>query len=104
MSERRFVTSVKVAALIQTHKDDPNAHHVPDGGADIKSGTVSGASGSVTFNTPFSSVPQVVMTSLGNAPTRDAILRVDSVSATGFSWTADISQDAAWIATDAGDS
>ena len=78
--------------------------HAGGGGANIKSGTVSGASGSVTFNTAFASTPQVVMTSLGNTATRDAIFRVDSVSTTGFSWTADISQDAAWIATDAGDS
>lgn len=77
--------------------------HAGGGSLDVKSGTVSGASGSVTFNTAFSSTPQVVMTSLGNTVTRDAILRVDSVSTTGFSWTADISQDAAWVATNAGD-
>lgn len=76
--------------------------HAGGGGTDVKSGTVSGSSGSVTFNTPFSSTPQVVMTSLGSTVTRDAILRVDSVSTTGFDWTADVSQGAAWIATDAG--
>lgn len=80
-----------------------NLHsHTGGGGANVKSGTVSGASGSVTFNTAFASTPQVVMTSLGNTATRDAILRVDSVSTTGFDWTADVSQGAGWIATDAG--
>jgi len=77
--------------------------HPGGGGANVKSGTVSGASGTVTFNTAFTSTPQVVMTSLGDTATRDAILRVDSVSTTGFSWTADTSQGAAWIATNAGD-
>ena len=80
----------------------PLHSHSGGGGADVKSGTVSGGSGSVTFNTAFSSAPHVVMTSLGNTATRDAIFRVDSVSATGFSWTADVSQDGGWIATNAG--
>jgi len=77
-------------------------HSHAGGGANVKSGTVSGLSGSVTFNTAFSSVPQVVITSLGNTATRDAIFRVDSVTVNGFSWTADVSQDGGWIATDAG--
>ena len=82
---------------------DTSLHsHAGGGGANVKSGTVSGASGSVTFNTAFSSVPQVVITSLGNTATRDAIFRVDSVDVNGFSWTADVSQDGGWIATDAG--
>ena len=76
--------------------------HPGGGGVNVKSGTVSGSSGSVTFNTAFSSIPQVVMTSLGSTTTRDAILRVDSVTVNGFSWTADVSQGAGWIATDAG--
>ena len=77
-------------------------HSHPGGGANVKSGTISGASGSVSFNTAFSSVPQVVITSLGNTATRDAIFRVDSVTVNGFSWTADTSQGGGWIATDAG--
>ena len=77
-------------------------HSHPGGGADVKSGTVSGSSGSVTFGTSFSSVPQVVMTSLGNTSTRDCIFRVDTVDADGFDWTADVSQGGAWIATNAG--
>ena len=77
-------------------------HSHPGGGADVKSGTISGASGSVSFNTAFSSVPLVIITSLGNTATRDAIFRVDSVTVNGFSWTADVSQGGGWIATDAG--
>ena len=80
---------------------ETDLHSHAGGGANVKSGTVSWSSGSVTFNTAFSSVPQVVMTSLGNTATRDAILRVDSVTVNGFSWTADVSQGAGWIATDA---
>jgi len=93
MTERRCPTTEEVQAMIDAS----------GGGANVKSGTVSGSSGSVTFNTAFASTPQVVMTSLGSTATRDCILRVDSVSTTGFDWTADISQGAGWIATDAGD-
>lgn len=97
VQERRSPVTSKVAGMILAHKNDPNAHHVPGGGANVKSGAVSGASGSVTFNTAFSSTPQVVMISAGGAPLRDAIFQVTAVNTTGFSWEADISQDGYWI-------
>ena len=34
MQERRFATTAKVAAMITTHKDDPNAHHTPPAGGE----------------------------------------------------------------------
>ena len=76
------------------------------GGANVKSGTVasSGGSISVTFNTAFSSTPQVVLTPQDSGlALRDALYSITSVNTTGF--TADVDADAtyAWIATDAGD-
>jgi len=78
--------------------------HAGGGGVNVKSGTVSGLSGSVTFNTPFGSTPQVVMTVQDSGATlRDCLYKVTAVSTTGFSWEADASMTLAWIATDAGD-
>lgn len=93
MTERRCPTTAQVQAMIDAS----------GGGANVKSGTVSGASGSVTFNTPFSSTPQVVMTVQDTTALRDCLYKVTAVSTTGFSWEADISTTLAWIATDAGD-
>jgi hypothetical protein len=45
--------------------------HAGGGSINIKSGTVSGLSGSVTFNTAFSSTPRVVMTVQGTTALRD---------------------------------
>ncbi len=105
MPARRFATTTKVAALILTHKDDPNAHHVPGGGSDIKSGVKAAASGanSVVFNTPFASTPRVVLTVQDSIQLRDCLYEVTAVSTTGFSFTVDLAADYAWIATNAGD-
>ena len=87
--EKEYPASPELTGGAET---ELHSHPSSGGGADVKSGTVSGSSGSVSFNTAFSSIPQVVMTSLGSMQTRDAILRVDSVTVNGFSWTADASQ------------
>lgn len=105
MQERKAPTTIKVAALIQAHKDDPNAHHVPVGGADVKSGTKACASGanSVTFGTAFASTPQVVVTHQdASLNIRDALLVIRAVSTTGFDPDVDAACTVAWIATDAG--
>jgi len=78
-------------------------HSHPGGGANIKSGIVSGASGSVTFNTPFVSTPRVVMTIQDTIQLRDCLYKVTAINTTGFSWEADVSSTLAWVATDAGD-
>lgn len=108
MVEKRAPTTAKVAGMIQTHKDDPNAHHVPGGGADIKSGVVvnapQGEDVPVTFTTPFASVPQVVLTMQDAAITAtNARIVVHSVSTTGFTFELYRAGTVAWIATDAGD-
>lgn len=107
MVERRAPTTDKVAALIQEHADIPGAHHPPGGGgADIKSGikVASSGSNSVTFNTPFASTPQVVLTVQdAGLALRDCLYKVTAVSTTGFSFDADAAATYAWIATDAGD-
>ncbi len=58
MAERRAATTVKVAGMILTHKNDPNSHHTPGGGSGptIKSGTVNATSAGtypVSFTTAF---------------------------------------------------
>ena len=77
--------------------------HAGGGGVNVKSGTVSGSSGSVTFNTAFASTPQVALTTQDSTTLRDCLHKITAVSTTGFSWSADVSQTVAWIATDAGD-
>jgi len=96
MTERRAPTTAKVQAMIDASS----------GGANVKSGlTSTGTSGNVTFNTPFSSVPQVVATvEDDDLALRDCLYRVFNVSTTGFSWIADNNTTLAWIATDAGNS
>lgn len=97
MPERRFVTTAKVAAMIAA----------AGGGANVKSGTKAASTGSnsVTFNTPFASVPVVVLTvEDATLALRDCLFAVRSVSTTGFSFDADAAGTYAWIATDAGDS
>ena len=81
------------------------------GGADVKCGTesiVDGASQAVTFNTAFSSTPQVVA-SFGDNQAAVDIVEVGGVSTTGF--TIYIKKGhgggahthiVSWIATDAG--
>ena len=104
MTQRRSPTTAKVAGMILVHKNDPNAHHVP-GGANIKSGIVSALGGTnyITFNTPFASIPRVVLTVQDTIILRDCLYKVTAVSATGFTFEADVAALYAWIATDAGD-
>lgn len=69
----------------------------------IKSGIVaSPGSGSVTFNTAFASIPQVVLTVQDDTSLRDCLYKVTAVSETGFSYETDVVLTLAWIATDAG--
>ena len=79
--------------------------HAGGGGADVKSGTIA-ASGSgtnsVTFNTNFSSVPQVVLTVQDDIQLRDCLFKVTDVTTSGFSFECDSSATYAWIATNAG--
>ena len=106
MAELRAPTTDKVTAMIQAHEDNANAHHVPGGGADIKSGTKAASIGSnsVTFNTAFASTPQVVLTVQDSIALRDCLYQITAVSTTGFSFDADAAATYAWIATNAGDS
>jgi len=80
--------------------------HAGGGSLNVKSGTVatSGESGSVTFNTAFSSTPRVVLTPQdASVQERDCLFVIRSVSTTGFSFEVDADTTYAWIATDAGD-
>jgi len=83
-----------------------NLHsHAGGGGADVKSGTTttSGGSGSVTFNSPFTSTPQVVVTPQdGVLNLRDCLFVIRSVDVNGFSFEVDADATYDWIATDAG--
>ena len=96
MTERRFVTTAKVAAMIAA----------AGGGANVKSGKKDASTGSnsVTFTTPFASTPEVVLTVLdAGLALRDCLYKVTAVSTTGFSFEVDAATTYAWIATDAGD-
>lgn len=105
MDERRAPTTAKVTGMISAHKNDPNAHHTPSGGADVKSGTKAASTGSnsITFSTPFAYTPRVVLTVQDSINLRDCLYQVTAVSTTGFTFDADIAATYAWIATDAGD-
>lgn len=81
-------------------------HSHPGGGSlNVKSGVkvASTGSNSVTFNTAFSSTPQVVLTVQDSIQLRDCLYKVTAVSTTGFSFDVDVSATYAWIATNAGD-
>lgn len=94
MAERRCPTTEQVQVMIDAA-----------GGANIKSGikAASAGSNSVTFNTPFASIPRVILTVQDSIPLRDCLYQVTAVSATGFSFKTDAAAIYAWIATDAGD-
>lgn len=95
MAERRVPTTEKVQEMIGV-----------GGGANVKSGTVAANTGanSVTFNTPFASVPRVVLTVQdAGLVLGDCLYKVTSVSTTGFNFEADAAATYAWIATDAGE-
>ena len=82
-------------------------HSHPGGGSgpNVKSGTVvtSGGSGSVTFNTAFSSVPRVTLTPYDTSLNlRDALWIIRSINVNGFSFDVDGDATYCWIATDAG--
>ncbi|MBA7672697.1 hypothetical protein ES703_80883 [subsurface metagenome] len=94
VQERRAPTTSKVQQMIEG-----------GGGANVKSGTKAANTGanSVTFNTPFASVPGVVLTVQDTGVAlRDCLYKVTSVSTTGFDFEADVAATYAWIATDAG--
>ena len=79
--------------------------HAGGGGVNVKSGKIaaSGTGNSVTFNTAFSSTPQVVLTPEdASLNLRDALWIVRSVSTTGFTFDVDNDATYAWIATTAG--
>lgn len=104
MVERRAPTTAKVQALIQAHADVVDAHHTPGGGANVKSGTLAANTGanSVTFTTPFASVPRVVLTVQdAGLALRDCLYKVTLVSTTGFEFEVDAAATYAWLATDA---
>jgi len=92
MAERRTPTTGKVQAMINASA----------GGANVKSGKVSGSSGSVTFTTEFASIPEVVMTVQSDSALRDCLFKVKTVSTTGFEWVCDTNTTLSWIATNAG--
>ena len=79
--------------------------HPGGGGVNVKSGTVAASINGtdVTFNTPFVSVPQVVLTVQDNIALRDCLYQITAVSVDGFSFDVDANATYAWIATDAGD-
>jgi len=81
-----------------------HTHPGGGGGANVKSGTLAAATGSnqVTFNTPFSSTPRVVLTVQDSIALRDCLYEVTAVSTTGFTLNCDAAATYAWIATDAG--
>jgi len=95
MVERRCPSTAKVQEMIGS-----------GGGANVKSGTVatSGKVGSVTFNTPFASIPHIVISPQDSGlGLRDCLFKVTSVTTTGFDFEVDADATYAWIATDAGD-
>lgn len=96
MTERRGPTTEQVQAMIDA---------AGLSGANVKSGTVaaSGGSNEVVFNTPFTSVPGVVLTVQDSIALEDCLYKITVVSETGFSFEADVAATYAWIATDAGD-
>lgn len=82
------------------------------GGADVKSGFESavpeGGTRAVTFNTAFSSAPNVVVNFADNS-SQISVISAHSVSASGFTIMvvksgggSSADRDVAWIATDAG--
>ena len=79
--------------------------HAGGGGADVKSGTYAASTGSnsVTFNTPFASTPQVVLTVQDSIALRDCLYAITDVAPSGFSFDVDVAATYAWIATTAGD-
>ena len=92
------------ANLVDGSQTALHSHAGGGGGADVKSGTIAASSGSnnVTFNTAFSSTPQVVLTVQDTIQLRDCLYEVTSVSTTGFDFEADANATYAWIATNAG--
>ena len=93
------------AELVGGGQTAKHSHAGGGGGPNVKSGIVatSGGSGSVTFNTAFSSTPRVTLTPQdGSMNLRDCLFVVRSVSTTEFSFDVDNDATYAWIATDAG--
>ena len=78
--------------------------HPGGGGVNVKSGTMSASTGSnsVTFNTAFASVPQVVLTVQDIIALRDCLYEVTVVDVNGFTFVVDVAATYVWVATDAG--
>lgn len=77
------------------------------GGPNVKSGVVNlgaGGTAAVTFNTPFASVPVVVVSSLFNTADTSTTLCAHTVTVNGFTLrgAGNLAGNVAWIATDAG--
>lgn len=94
------------AELVSGSQTTLHFHAGGGNGVSVKSGTIAASAGSnsVTFNTAFSSTPQVVLTVQDTIQLRDCLYEVTSVSTTGFNFNVDNSATYAWIATTAGDS
>ena len=86
--------------------------HAGGGGADVKSGVelaiTEGGSSFVTFNSAFSSTPNVVVSCADNS-TQLTFAYAHTVTTTGFTILViksggggNVNRDVAWIATDAG--
>lgn len=92
------------ANLVNGSQTALHSHAGGGNGVSVKSGTIaaSGGSNNVTFNTAFSSTPQVVLTVQDTVALRDCLYEVTSVSTTGFNFEADANATYAWIATTAG--
>lgn len=97
MAERVCPTTEQVQAMIDAAG--------LGGGANVKSGIVAALTGqnTVIFNTPFASIPRVVLTVQDDIALRDCLYKVTFVSTTRFYFYADVACTIAWIATDAGD-
>lgn len=91
--------------LVNSSETTLHSHAGGGNGANVKSGTYAASTGSnsVTFNTAFSSTPQVILTVQDSIALRDCLYEVTTVSTTGFSFDVDAAATYAWIATDAGD-
>ncbi len=98
--------------LVSGAQTSLHSHAGGGGGADVKSGfeatIAEGGSRVVTFNTAFSSAPNVVV-SCSDTSTQLTFVQAHTISTTGFTINAvksggggNANRDVAWIATDAG--
>lgn len=106
MTERRAPTTAKVAGMILTHKNDPNAHHTPGGGREMSAGTynvtISKGWEPVVFPVPFTGPdpPSVVVTCQDVAGGKKVGQK--DATTTGFDITAEALVDCDWQAMEKG--